>query len=111
MEQKLPDDAAAQKAVLEERLRRGVSRMNALERDISSVRRDIAELQEKNRKQDELLDGIHKNTADLVEMWQAGSGTIKVFRWLGKVAVWCGGIASAITAIWYTITSWPKGGL
>lgn len=71
-------------------------RLDCIDRKVSRIEKSVA--------------NIEKNTAGLVDMWQAGEGTVKVLRWFGKCAGWCGGIATAATAIWYAVTNWPHQG-
>ena len=71
----------------------------------------INSLIETNRKQDERLARIEKNTATLVEIFRAGDGTLKTARWFGKLLIWIGSLSSALYALWYAIVNWPhKGG-
>ena len=71
----------------------------------------IDEIREANRKQDEKLEKIERNTSTLVEIFKAGRGTFKLAGWMGKLVVWFGSLAGAVYAIWYAIINWPhKGG-
>ncbi|MCM1129471.1 MAG: hypothetical protein NC211_03860 [Alistipes senegalensis] len=70
----------------------------------------LREVREENEKQNGRLqsietkvDRIEKNTASIVE---ATSG----LRFIGKAIGWIGGLAGALSAIWYAITSWPNQG-
>lgn len=70
----------------------------------------IRNLLESDRSQDERLAKIEKNTETLIEIFQAAEGTVKTLKWLGKVAGWVAGIASAIYAVLYTLANWPHKG-
>lgn len=107
----LPENPSAQKALIEERLRMGTQRMNNIETQISGIREELDQVKEKNRKQDELLENIKKDTADLIMMWQTGNGTVKFFKALGKVAIFFGSIAGAIYSLYIALTTWRGGGL
>ena len=65
---------------------------------------------ETNRKQDERLERIEKNTSMLVEIFRAGDGTLKAARWFGKLLIWIGSLSSAAYALWYAIVNWPHRG-
>ena len=70
----------------------------------------INSLIETNRKQDERLERIEKNTSMLVEIFRAGDGTLKAARWFGKLLIWIGSLSSAAYALWYAIVNWPHKG-
>jgi hypothetical protein len=100
----LPEDLPGMRAALTEKLKQGSDKMR--EHDIA-----IAEIKEANRKQDERLERIEKNTATLIDIFRAGDGTLKTAKWFGKLLIWIGSLSSAIYALWYAIINWPhKGG-
>ncbi len=99
----LPDDLPGMRAALTEKLRQGSDKMH--EHDVA-----IAEIQEANRKQDEKLERIDRNTSVLVDIFKAGRGTIKTVGWFGKLLIWIGGLSSALYALWYAILNWPQKG-
>ena len=99
----LPDDLPGIRVALTEKLKQGSDKMH--EHDVA-----IAEIQEANRKQDERLERIEKNTATLVDIFQAGDGTLKTAKWFGKLLIWIGGLSSALYVLWYAILNWPQKG-
>lgn len=75
---------------------------------ICSLREEIELVAETNKKQDERLEKIEKNTETLVEIFKSCEGAFKVFRSVGKALIWLGSLSSAIYAFYYTIVNWPK---
>ncbi len=49
------------------------------------------------------LDEQKASTDGLVEAWNALAGLVKVAKWIGRFAAWCGGIAAAVAAAWALI--------
>ena len=78
---------------------------------INQHERAIEEIREANRRQDEKLERIDRNTSVLVDIFKAGRGTIKTVGWFGKLLIWIGSLSSALYAFWYAVVNWPpKGG-
>ncbi|EQM95094.1 hypothetical protein [Oxalobacter paraformigenes] len=92
----LPHEPEAAHALLKQKLNEHTAAINSL----------IAG----NRKQDERLERIEKNTATLVEIFRAGDGTLKTIKWFGKLLIWVGSLSSALYALWYAIINWPHRG-
>ena len=92
----LPHDPEAAHALIRQKLNEHTDAINSLI--------------ETNRKQDERLERIEKNTSMLVEIFRAGDGTLKTARWFGKLLVWIGSLSSAAYALWYAIVNWPHRG-
>ena len=99
----LPDDPEAVHAVLLERITQH-------EKAICESQEGINRLHEENKRQDERLERIEKNTATLVDIFRAGDGTLKTAKWFGKLLIWVGSLSSALYALWYAIINWPHRG-
>ncbi len=106
----LPEEPEALRAVLSEKLQSGVKRMDAYDGHLATLKDEVWELKEASQKQDERLERIEKNTATLVDIFQAGDGTLKTAKWFGKLLIWIGGLSSALYALWYAILNWPQKG-
>lgn len=48
----------------------------------------------------ELTQRIREDTSELVEMFKALKGGLKVLGWFGTMAKWVGGIALAVTSVY-----------
>ena len=106
----LPEEPEALRAVLSEKLQSGVKRMDAHDAHLATLKDEVWELKEASQKQDERLERIEKNTSTLVDIFQAGDGTLKTAKWFGKLLIWIGGLSSALYALWYAILNWPQKG-
>jgi hypothetical protein len=69
-----------------ERLREGSARMDCLETGLGA--------------NTALTQKISEDTTDLVEMFKALKGGLKVLGWFGTVAKWIGGIAVAVASVY-----------
>lgn len=87
-----------------------VHKLNEHSLAIKNHSEQLLKIEELNRKQDEKLEKISKDTSTLVEVSRAGEGLLKLMKWIGKATVWLGYIASALYALYYSITNWPNNG-
>lgn len=106
-ENRKPETICAQ---LAEKWQDSAKRIKVHDTYIAILKDEVIALKEANKKQDERLERIEKNTATLVEIFKAGGGTLKTIKWLGKLLIWAGSISSAIYALWYAIVNWPQKG-
>lgn len=49
------------------------------------------------------IDSLCTNTQGLVDLWNAGEGTIKVISVIGSIIKWVSGIAVALGSIWFLL--------
>lgn len=56
-----------------------------------------------NRTQNEKLDRIEKNTAGLVNAFEAGKGTVKVGKWIGGLLIFLCSVGTAVASFWDAI--------
>lgn len=85
--------------------------MSDLVARVAQLETDIKEIKANDARQSEQIESIKADTSELVELFRAGTGTVKTFKWCGKVIVWMGSVASGVYALWFAITNWPhKGG-
>lgn len=87
-----------------------VEKLNEHTLAIRKHNEQLAKIEKLNRDQDEKLEKISQDTSTLVEISKAGEGLLKFMKWAGKATVWLGSIASALYAIYYSITNWPNNG-
>ena len=85
--------------------------MIELSERVAKLEADIKEIKSNDARQSEQIESIKADTSELVEMFRAGAGTVKMLKWFGKVVIWMGSVASGVYAIWFALTNWPhKGG-
>ena len=70
---------------------------------------DLAKQLEFNTK---ITEAVRQNTADIVEVWKAAHGGLKVLGWMGAIARWVTIIAGCVAAVggaYYALTHWGIG--
>ena len=103
MLQNLPDKPEIAHALIQQKLNEHTEELRAVKKENEKQNQQLKKIEDK-------IDRVERNTDSLVNLFQAGEGTVKTFKWIGKLVVWIGGIAGAVTAIWAFITSWPNQG-
>ncbi len=83
---------------INQRLDHGDARMGRIEGDVSDVRVDLAAVRENLAANTTATQELSKNTAEIVEFFQAMQGLFKVLNWLGAVAKPIGYIVALCTA-------------
>lgn len=78
---------------------------DALHRRAAEIRVDaleqaVAQITEGLQANSAVTNEIKADTAEMVEMWRAAKGGIKVLGWLGRFAKWFAAIAAAFAAIY-----------
>ena len=95
-EKDLPDDPHKAHDVLIRKINEHTEKMHQLDEKLDDM---IAE----NRTQNEKLDRIEKNTAGLVNAFEAGKGTVKVGKWIGGVLIFVCSVGTAVVSFWDAI--------
>lgn len=95
-EKDLPDDPHKAHGVLIRKINEHTEKMHRLDEKLDDV---ISE----NRAQNEKLDRIEKNTAGLVNAFEAGKGTVKVGKWIGGLLIFLCSVGTAIVSFWDAI--------
>ena len=75
-------------------LEQGAAKMNELSDQIKLLQEDVDELR--------------KDVQQLIDIFRASRGFIKVMGWIGKAVKWLAGIGIAIGAIWAAFTHGGK---
>lgn len=84
--------------------------MSDLVARVAQLETDIKEIKANDARQSEQIESIKADTSELVEMFRAGAGTVKMLKWFGKVVIWMGSVASGVYALWFALTNWPHRG-
>lgn len=95
-EKDLPDDPHKAHDVLIRKINEHTEKMHQLDEKLDDM---IAE----NRTQNEKLDRIEKNTAGLVNAFEAGKGTVKVGKWIGGALIFVCSVGTAVVSFWDAI--------
>lgn len=92
------------------RLEQVIAEQAALREEQAALRADIQRNTDLTMKVQQSVQKVDKNTADLVALMQGGKVTMSLFRIVGKIAIWIGGVAGAALAVWALIYAITHGG-
>lgn len=98
-----------QEKIIVRRRRADDHRVDALIVEVAAIRQRQVELAEQMVFNTEVLDLIKKNTSDIVEVWKAIEGGVKVLGWIGVIAKWVSivaGCVAAVSAAFFAMTHW-----
>lgn len=91
---------------INQRLDEGDARMGRIEGDVGDVRADIAAVRKDLETNTKATQAVATNTAELVEMFQAMKGALKVLNWIGswaKPLAYVIGLGTAALGFWTAI--------
>lgn len=86
--------------------RSGDPRVNELVDKLALVEQRQCDLAKQHTFNTEITAAVNKNTADIIKVWQACQGGLKVLGWIGTAVKWLTAIALGVSATLAVVQAW-----